>query len=150
MFTLENISQLIWYAHSIAYPHIHIIVRMTIYPKVDTAIPDIIFQFYNEGSVSLTIGKLGTLHLERRYMMSDNNLFPGVAGWNGFFQKRKAPCVLTIKVCKREKLSIEEDASEVAYDLFRIVCLLQGNLRPQSCYDEVDVFYVYCLRFSGR
>ena len=51
--------------------------------------------------------------------------------------------MLTVEVCKREKLFIEEDASEVAYDLFRIVCLLQGNLRPQSCYDEVDVFYVY-------
>ena len=116
---------------------------MTIYPEVDTAILDIIFQFYCEGSVSLTIGKLGTLHLERRYMMSDNYLFPGVAVRNGFFQKRKAPCVFKVEVCKREKLSIEEDASEVAYDLFRIVCLLQGNLRPQSCYDKVDVFYVY-------
>ena len=51
--------------------------------------------------------------------------------------------MFTVEVCKREKLFIEEDASEVAYDLFRIVCLLQGNLRPQSCYDEVDVFYVY-------
>ena len=51
--------------------------------------------------------------------------------------------MFTVEVCKREKLFIEEDASEVAYDLFRIVCLLQGDLRPQSCYDEVDVFYVY-------
>ena len=103
---------------------------MTIYPEVDTAILDIIFQFYDEGSVCLTIGKLGTLHLERRYMMSDNYLFPGFAACNRFFQKRKAPCVLTVEVCKREKLFIEGDASEVAYDLLRIVCLLQGNLRP--------------------
>ena len=51
--------------------------------------------------------------------------------------------MLTVEVCKREKLSIEKDASEVAYDLFRIVRLLQGDLRPQSCYNEVDVFYVY-------
>ena len=91
----------------------------------------------------MTVGKLGTLHLERRNMMSDNNLFPGVAVRNSFFQKRKTPCVLTVEVCKCEKFSIEEDASEVAYDLFRIVRLLQGDLRPQSCYDEVDVFYVY-------
>lgn len=51
--------------------------------------------------------------------------------------------MLTVEVSKREKLSIEEDASEVTYDLFRIVRLLQGNLRPQCCYDEVDVFYTY-------
>lgn len=51
--------------------------------------------------------------------------------------------MLTVEVCKREKFSIEGDASEVAYDLFRIVCLLQGNLRPKCCYDEVDVFYTY-------
>lgn len=51
--------------------------------------------------------------------------------------------MLTVEVCKREKFFIEEDASEVAYDLFRIVCLLQGYLRPQCCYDEVDVFYTY-------
>ena len=48
-----------------------------------------------------------------------------------------------VEVRKREKLFIEENASEVAYDLFRIVCLLQGNLRPQCCYDEVNVFYMY-------
>ena len=80
MFPMKDISQLIGYTLGVAYLHIHIIVRMTIYPEVDTAILDIIFQFYGEGSVSLTIGKLGTLHLERRYMMSDNYLFPGVAG----------------------------------------------------------------------
>ena len=51
--------------------------------------------------------------------------------------------MLTVEVCKREKFSIEEDSLEVAYDLFRIVCLLQGNLRPQCCYDEVNVFYMY-------
>lgn len=51
--------------------------------------------------------------------------------------------MLTVEVCKREKLSFEEDASEVAYDLFRVVCLLQGYLRPQRCYDEVDVSYTY-------
>ncbi len=47
---------------------------MTIYPEVNTAILDIIFQFYGKGSVSMTVGKLGTLHLERRNMMSDNYL----------------------------------------------------------------------------
>ena len=47
---------------------------MTIYPEVNTAILDIIFQFYGKGSVSMTVGKLGTLHLERRNMMSNNNL----------------------------------------------------------------------------
>ena len=114
MFSMKDITQLIWYAHGIAYPHIHIIVRMTIYPKVNTAILDIIFLFYGEGSVCLTIGKLGTLHLKRRYMMSDNYLSPGVAGWNCFFQKRKAPSVLTVEVCKREKLFIEEEDGGVA------------------------------------
>ena len=65
-----------WYCLS-SHPHYS---ENDIYPEVDTAILDIIFQFYSEGSVSLTIGKLGTLHLERRYMMSDNYLSPGVAG----------------------------------------------------------------------
>lgn len=48
-----------------------------------------------------------------------------------------------VEVCKREKISIEDDASEVAYDLFCIICLLQWNFRPQCCYEEVDVSYVY-------
>lgn len=47
--------------------------------------------------------------------------------------------MFTVEVCKREKISIEDDASEVAYDLFCIICLLQWNFRPQCCYEEVDV-----------
>ena len=51
--------------------------------------------------------------------------------------------MLTVKVCKGEKFSIEEDTSEVAYDLLRIVRLLQWNLRPQCRYDEIDVTNMY-------
>lgn len=47
--------------------------------------------------------------------------------------------MFTVEVCKREKISIEDDASEVAYDLFCIICFLQWNFRPQCCYEEVDV-----------
>ena len=79
MFSMKDISQLIGYTLGVAYLHIHIIVRMTIYPEVDAAILDIILQFYGEGSVGLAVGKLGTLHLERRNMMSDDYLFSGFA-----------------------------------------------------------------------
>ena len=47
--------------------------------------------------------------------------------------------MLTVEVCKGEKFSIEENTSEVAYDLLRIVRLLQWNIRPQCRYDEIDV-----------
>ena len=51
--------------------------------------------------------------------------------------------MLTVEICKGEKFSIEEDTSEVAYDLLRIVRLLQWNLRPQRRYDEIDVTNMY-------
>ena len=104
MFSMKDITQLIWYAHGIAYPHIHIIVRMTIYPEVDTAILDIIFQFYGEGSVCLTIGKLGTLHLERRYMMSDNDLF-WLCCMKRLLSECKTPIVLTVEVFQNELIA---------------------------------------------
>ena len=77
---------------------------MTIYPEVDTAILDIIFQFYGEGSVCLTIGKLGTLHLERRYMMSDNDLF-WLCCMKRLLSECKTPIVLTVEVFQNELIA---------------------------------------------
>ena len=48
-----------------------------------------------------------------------------------------------IEIRKGEKVAIEDDAPEVAYHLFRVVCLLQGDLCPQCRYDEVNVSYMY-------
>lgn len=54
-------------------------VRVTIYPKIYTAILDVILQFHSEGSIGFAVGELGTLHLKRRNVMGDNNLFSGFA-----------------------------------------------------------------------
>ena len=48
-----------------------------------------------------------------------------------------------IEIRKGEKVAIEDDAPEVTYHLFRIICLLQGDSGPQSSYDEINVAYMY-------
>lgn len=51
--------------------------------------------------------------------------------------------MFTVEISKGENIAIKDDAPEVAYHLFRIICLLQGNPGPQSSYDEVNVAYMY-------
>lgn len=48
-----------------------------------------------------------------------------------------------VEISKGENIAIEDDAPEVAYHLFRIICLLQGNPGPQCGYDEVYVAYMH-------
>ena len=51
--------------------------------------------------------------------------------------------MFAVEISKGENIAIEDDTPEVAYHLFRIICLLQGNPGPQSSYDEVNVAYMY-------
>ena len=76
---MKNIAQLIGHTLSITYLDIYIVMGMTIDPEIDVAILDIIFQFHNEGSVGLTVGKLRALHLEGWNMMGDDYLSSGFA-----------------------------------------------------------------------
>ena len=55
------------------------VVGVAIYPVIDAAILDVVFQFNRESSVSLAIGKLGALHLERWDMMGYDNFYSGHA-----------------------------------------------------------------------
>ena len=77
MLTMKDISQLIRHTLGIADLDIHIVVRVSIYPVIDTTIFDIVFQFNRKGSVGLAIGKLGTLHLEGWHVVGYNNLSSG-------------------------------------------------------------------------
>ena len=51
--------------------------------------------------------------------------------------------MFAVETSKGENIAIEDDTPEVAYHLFRIICLLQGNPGPQCGYDEVNVTYMY-------
>ncbi len=64
MLPMEYISQLIGNTSGIANLNIYIVMRMTVYPVINIAILDIVFQFHHEGSVDLAIGELWALHLE--------------------------------------------------------------------------------------
>ena len=79
MLSMKDISQLIGYTLGIAYLYIRVVVRVSIYPVINAAIFDIIFQFHGEGSIGLAVGELGTLHLERRNMVGYYNLRSGFA-----------------------------------------------------------------------
>ena len=48
-----------------------------------------------------------------------------------------------IEIRKGEKVAIEDDAPEVTYHLFRIICLLQGNHGPKRRDDEINVAYMH-------
>ena len=50
--------------------------------------------------------------------------------------------MFAVEISKGENIAIEDDAPEVAYHLFRIICLLQGDPGPQCGYDEVNVAYM--------
>ncbi len=79
MLSMKDIPQLIGYTLGIAYLYIRVVVRVSIYPVINAAIFDIIFQFHGEGSIGLAVGELGTLHLERRNMVGYYNLRSGFA-----------------------------------------------------------------------
>ena len=79
MLPMKYISQLIGYTFGIAYLDINVIVGVTIYPVIDVAVLDVVFQFNRESSVSLAIGKLGALHLEGWDMMGYDNFSSGLA-----------------------------------------------------------------------
>lgn len=79
MLSMKDIPQLIGYTLGIAYLYIRVVVRVSIYPVINAAIFDIIFQFHGEGSIGLAVGKLGTSHLERRNMVGYYNLRSGFA-----------------------------------------------------------------------
>ena len=79
MLSMKDIPQLIGYTLGIAYLYIHVVVRVSIYPVINAAILDIIFQFHGEGSIGLAVCELGTLHLERRNMVGYYNLRSGFA-----------------------------------------------------------------------
>ena len=79
MLSMKDIPQLIGYTLGIAYLYIRVVVRVSIDPVINAAILDIIFQFHGEGSIGLAVGKLGTLHLERRNMVGYYNLRSGFA-----------------------------------------------------------------------
>ena len=76
---MKDIAQLVGHTFGIPYLNIYIVMGMTINPKVYTAILDIIFQFHNESSIGLAVGKLRALHLEGWHMMSYDNLSSGFA-----------------------------------------------------------------------
>ena len=63
MLPMKYIPQLIGHTFGIAYLDIHVVVGVAIYPVIDAAILDVVFQFNRESSVSLAIGKLGAFHL---------------------------------------------------------------------------------------
>ena len=79
MLSMKDIPQLIGYTLGIAYLYIRVVVRVSIYPVINAAILDIIFQFHGEGSIGLAVCELGTLHLERRNMVGYYNLRSGFA-----------------------------------------------------------------------
>ena len=51
MLSMKDIPQLIGYTLGIAYLYIRVVVRVSIYPVINAAIFDIIFQFHGEGSI---------------------------------------------------------------------------------------------------
>ena len=79
MLPMKYISQLIGRAFGIAYLDIYVVVGVTVYPVIDAAFLDEVFQFNRESSVSLAVSKLGTLHLEGWNMMGYYNFSSGHA-----------------------------------------------------------------------
>ena len=69
MLSMKDIPQLIGHTFCVAYLDIHIVMRMTIYPEINPAILDVVFQFHSESSIGLAVGKFWALHLEGWDMM---------------------------------------------------------------------------------
>ena len=64
MLSMKDISQLIGHTFGVAYLNIHIIVRVTIYPEINPAILDVVFQFHCESSIGLAVGKYGSSEMK--------------------------------------------------------------------------------------
>ena len=79
MLPMKYIPQLIGHTFGIAYLDIYIVVGVAIYPVIDAAVLNVVFQFNRESSVSLAFGKLGALHLEGWNMMGYDNFSFGHA-----------------------------------------------------------------------
>lgn len=75
MFSMKDIAQLIGHTSGVTNLDIHIVVRVAIYPVVDAAVFDVVFQLYRESSIGMAVGKPWALHLERWNMMGHDNLF---------------------------------------------------------------------------
>ena len=79
MLPMKYIPQLIGHTFGIAYLDIYTVVGVAIYPVIDAAVLNVVFQFNRESSVSLAIGKLGALHLEGLYIIGYDNFYSGLA-----------------------------------------------------------------------
>ena len=113
--------------------------RVAIDPIVDIVTLDKILQFHGEGSIRLTIGKLGVLHLEGWHMMRDHNLLSGCAGFDGLLHEGKTTVVFPIEIGKGQQFLVIQNPSEIADDLFGIVGFFQRNFCPQSRNDDVGI-----------
>lgn len=79
MLSMKDISQLIGHTFGLADFDIHVVVRVAIYPVIDVAALNIVFQFHRKGSVGLAVCKLRALHLEGWDMVSHDNFVAGLA-----------------------------------------------------------------------
>ena len=94
----EDIAQLIGQALGVAYPGIDVGVRVSVYPKVNAAIGDIVLQLYGERHVCLAALKLGVEHTKRRHMMGDNNLMSCLRMCHSILDEREASLMLGIEL----------------------------------------------------
>ena len=79
MLPMKYIPQLIGHTFGIAYLDIYTVVGVAIYPVIDAAVLNVVFQFNRESAVSLASGKLGALHREGWNMMGYDNFSSGHA-----------------------------------------------------------------------
>ena len=94
----ENIAQLVGQALGIAYPGIDVGVRVPVYPIVNAAVGDIVFQFYGERSVCLAAQKLGMEHTERGHMMGNDNLMGCLRMCHSILDERETTLMLGIEL----------------------------------------------------
>ena len=98
MLIREHIAQLVGQALGVAYPGIDVGVRVSVYPKVNAAIGDIVLQFYSESPVCLAALKLGVEHTERRHMMGNDNLMGSLRMFHSLLDEREASLMLDIEL----------------------------------------------------
>ena len=94
----EDIAQLVGQALGIAYPHIDVGVRVSVYPIVNAAVGDIVLQFDGESPVCLAALKLGVEHTERRHMMGNDNLMGSLRMFHSLLDEREASLMLDIEL----------------------------------------------------
>lgn len=94
----EDITQLVGQALGVAYPGIDVGVRVSVYPKVNAAVGDIVLQLYGESPVCLAALKLGMEHTERRHMMCDDNPMDCLRMYHSIPDERDASLMLGIEL----------------------------------------------------